>query len=200
MDQKRNDVLIPMVVEPDPKGYERSYDIYSRLLKERIIFLTGSIDMATANTVIAQMLYLQAIDPAKEIKLYVNSPGGHIESGMAIYDTMQHLKADVSTICVGTAASMGSIILAGGAKGKRFALPHSTILIHQPLISGMDRSQATDVEITAKELLRARKMLYDLLAKDTGTALSKIEKDADRDYFMTAEEAKKYGLIDKILQ
>jgi len=188
-----------MVVEQDPKGFERSYDIYSRLLKDRIIFITGPIDDDTANTVVAQLLFLQAEDEKKDIKIYINSPGGSIYSGMAIYDTMKHIKCDVSTICVGMAASMGSVILAGGAKGKRFSLPSSMILIHQPLITGGLEGQASDIEIHAKEILRLREQTYKCLSKDTGTPVSKIQKDADRDYHMNPEQAQKYGIIDKIL-
>ena len=192
--------FVPIVVEPDSKGYDRSYDIYSRLLKERIVFLTGEIGMEVANTVIAQLLYLQAEDSEKEIKLYINSPGGSVYSGLAIYDTIKQLKPDVSTICVGTAASMASMILAGGTKGKRYALEHSLVLIHQPLMSGGPGGQASDIEIHAKEILRLKALSYELLSKDSGTPLQKIEKDADRDYHMSAEEAKKYGIIDKILK
>lgn len=191
-------VLIPMVVEKDPSGYERSYDIYSRLLKERIVFIGGPIDMDMANTVIAQLLYLQAEDEKKDISIYVNSPGGVIYSGMAIYDTMKHLKCDVSTICVGMAASMGSILLAAGTKGKRFALPHSMIMIHQP--SGGSEGQATDIEIQAKEILRLKDQVYKRLSEDTGTSVKQIEKDAERDFHMTPEDALKYGIIDKILK
>ena len=193
--------LIPMVIEPDPKGYERSYDIYSRLLKDRIIFIGEAIDNAVANTVIAQLLFLEADDPKKDISIYINSPGGSIYSGLAIYDTMQHIKPDVSTICVGMAASMGSILLAGGTKGKRYILPNSLVLIHQPLIAGEGISgQATDVEIHAKELLRLREVLYDILSKDSGTPLKKIQHDAERDFHMTALDAQKYGIVDKILK
>jgi ATP-dependent Clp protease protease subunit len=191
-------VLIPMVVEQDPKGFERSYDIYSRLLKDRIIFLTGEVDMASANTVIAQLLFLEAEDPKKDIYFYINSPGGSIHAGMAIYDTMQHVKCDVSTICVGMAASMGAVLLGGGTKGKRLSLPHSMILIHQPL--GGAEGQASDIEIRAKEMNRLKKMLYELIAKDTGNTYAKIEKDSDRDFHMSAEEALKYGIVDKILK
>lgn len=191
-------VLIPMVVEKDPSGYERSYDIYSRLLKERIVFIGGAIDMDMANTVIAQLLYLQAEDEKKDISIYVNSPGGMIYSGMAIYDTIKHLKCDVSTICVGMAASMGSVLLAAGKKGKRFALPHSMVMIHQP--HGGSEGQATDIEIQAKEILRLREQLYKRLSEDTGTSVKQIEKDAERDFHMTPEEALKYGIIDKILK
>ena len=191
-------VLIPMVVEKDPSGFERSYDIYSRLLKERIVFIGGAIDMDMANTVIAQLLYLQADDSEKDISVYVNSPGGMIYSGMAIYDTMKHLKPDISTICVGMAASMGSVLLAAGTKGKRFSLPHSMIMIHQP--RGGSEGQATDIEIQAKEILRLREQLYKRLSEDTGTSVKQIEKDADRDFHMTPDDALKYGIIDKILK
>ena len=191
-------ILIPMVVEKDPSGYERSYDIYSRLLKERIVFIGGAIDMDMANTVIAQLLYLQAEDETKDISIYVNSPGGMVYSGMAIYDTIKHLKCDVSTICVGMAASMGSVLLAAGTKGKRFSLPHSMIMIHQP--HGGSEGQATDIEIQAKEILRIREQLYKRLSEDTGTSVKQIEKDAERDFHMTPDEALKYGIIDKILK
>ncbi|MDQ5981624.1 MAG: ATP-dependent Clp protease, protease subunit [Patescibacteria group bacterium] len=191
-------ILVPVVVEKDPNGYERSYDIYSRLLKERIIFLTGPINMDVANIVIAQMLFLQAEDPKKDINMYINSPGGEVYSGMAIYDTMKHVKNDVSTICVGMAASAASVLLAGGTKGKRFILPHSSVMIHQP--SGGVEGQATDIEITAKEILRLRKELHEVLAKDTGTPLKTIEKDVERDYYMNAQSALDYGIVDKILK
>jgi len=189
--------LIPIVVEKDSNGFERSYDIYSRLLKERIVFIGGAIDMDMANTVIAQLLYLQSEDSEKDISIYINSPGGMIYSGMAIYDTMKHLKPDISTICVGMAASMGSVLLAAGTKGKRFSLPHSMIMIHQP--SGGSEGQATDIEIQAKEIIRLKKQLYERLSKDTGTSIKQIEKDADRDFHMAPDDAKKYGIIDKIL-
>ncbi len=191
-------VLVPVVIEKDPKGYERSYDIYSRLLKDRIIFLGGTIDEASANTVIAQLLFLQADDPKKDINMYISSPGGVVYYGMAIYDTMKSLKCDVSTICIGLAASMGAVLLAGGTKGKRFALPHSMIMIHQP--TGGAEGQATDIAIQAKEILRLRKQLYEAISKDTGVPLKKIEADAERDYHMDAEEALKYGMVDKILR
>lgn len=197
----KNAQLVPTVIEKDPKGYDRAYDIYSRLLKDRIVFLTGEVDMAVANTVIAQLLFLESEDKNKDIKLYINSPGGSVYSGLAIYDTMKHLSCDISTICVGMAASMASILLAGGKKGKRFALPHSLVLIHQPLISG-ERGllgQATDIEIHSKELIRMKKELNSILATESGTPLSTIEKDTDRDFHMTAKEALKYGLIDKVL-
>ena len=187
---------VPMVVEQSSMG-ERSYDIYSRLLKDRIIFLGGPIDDTTSNIVIAQLLFLEAENPDKVIHLYINSPGGVVTAGMAIYDTMQYIKPDVSTICVGSAASMASVLLTAGAKGKRFALPHSQIMIHQPL--GGIQGQATEIEIHAREILRMRKELNGLLAKHTGQPVKTIQKDTERDNFMTAEEAKAYGLIDEIL-
>lgn len=189
--------LIPMVVEKDGHGYERAYDIYSRLLKERIVFVSGPITDPGSNTIIAQLLYLQSEDEKKDIKMYINSPGGSIYAGLAIYDTIQHLKCPVSTIAVGTAASMGSLILAAGEKGKRFSLPHSMIHIHQPL--GGVEGQATDIEITAKEILRLKDLLTDLMVKHTGQAKEKILRDADRDFYMTAEQAKEYGIIDKVI-
>ena len=187
---------VPMVVEQSSQG-ERSYDIYSRLLKDRIIFLGGPIEDVTANIVIAQLLFLEAENPDKDIHLYINSPGGVVTAGMAIYDTMQYIKPDVSTICVGSAASMASVLLTAGAKGKRFALPHSQIMIHQPL--GGVQGQATEIEIHAREILRMRKELTGLLSLHTGQPLDVIQKDTERDNFMTAEEAKAYGLIDEIL-
>lgn len=187
---------VPMVVEQSSQG-ERSYDIYSRLLKDRIIFLGGPIEDVTANIVIAQLLFLEAENPDKDIHLYINSPGGVVTAGMAIYDTMQYIKPDVSTICVGSAASMASVLLTAGAKGKRFALPHSQIMIHQPL--GGVQGQATEIEIHAREILRMRKELNGLLSLHTGQSLDVIQKDTERDNFMTAEEAKAYGLIDEIL-
>ncbi|AXB80800.1 ATP-dependent Clp endopeptidase proteolytic subunit ClpP [Megasphaera hexanoica] len=187
---------VPMVVEQSSQG-ERSYDIYSRLLKDRIIFLGGPIEDVTANIVIAQLLFLEAENPDKDIHLYINSPGGVVTAGMAIYDTMQYIKPDVSTICVGSAASMASVLLTAGAKGKRFALPHSQIMIHQPL--GGVQGQATEIEIHAREILRMRKELNGLLSLHTGQQLDVIQKDTERDNFMTAEEAKAYGLIDEIL-
>lgn len=189
-------MLIPTVIEKSQFG-ERAYDIYSRLLKERIIFVGGPIDDAVANTVIAQLLFLEKEDSKKDIFLYINSPGGHIHSGLAIYDTMQHIKPDVSTICVGLAASMGAFLLAGGAKGKRFALPLSKILIHQPL--GGVEGQASDIEISAKEILKTKDRLNEIMAKNTGQKKEKVAQDSDRDYYMTAEEAKKYGIIDEIM-
>lgn len=189
--------LIPMVVEQTNRG-ERAYDIYSRLLKDRIIFLGSPINDAVANTVIAQLLFLTAEDPEKDVSLYINSPGGSITAGMAIYDTMQYIKPDVSTICVGMAASMGAFLMAAGAKGKRFALPNSEIMIHQPL--GGAEGQASDIEIRAKRILKMKDKLNHILAERTGQPLERIEKDTDRDYFMSADEAKNYGIIDKIIE
>lgn len=192
--------LVPMVVEQTNRG-ERSYDIYSRLLKDRIIFLGGAIDDDVANLIVAQMLFLESEDPEKDINLYINSPGGSISAGMAIYDTMQYIRSDVRTICVGLAASMGAFLLAAGAKGKRVALPNAEVLIHQPLIGGSGLSgQATEIEIHAKHLLRTKAKMNKILAEKTGQTLEKIEKDTDRDYYMTAEEAMKYGLVDQILE
>ncbi|MBU0612395.1 ATP-dependent Clp endopeptidase proteolytic subunit ClpP [Patescibacteria group bacterium] len=189
--------LIPTVIEKSNFG-ERAYDIYSRLLKERIIFLGDPIDDSIANTVIAQLLFLDSEDKKMDIKLYINSPGGSVTSGMAIYDTMQYVNPDVSTICVGLAGSMGATLLAGGKKGKRFALPNSEILIHQ--VMGGAEGQAIDVKIRAEHILKIKDRLNNILAHHTGQLLKKIEKDTDRDNFMTAEEAKKYGIIDKIIQ
>lgn len=188
--------LVPIVVEQTSRG-ERSYDIYSRLLKDRIILLGTPINDQVANLVVAQLLFLAAEDPEKDIYLYINSPGGSISAGMAIYDTMQHVKPDVQTICVGLAASMGAFLLSAGAKGKRLALPNSEVMIHQPL--GGAEGQATDIEIRTKRILRIRDRLNKLLSDHTGQPLEKIEKDTDRDYFMTADEAKEYGIIDKVL-
>lgn len=189
-------MYVPIVVEQTAQG-ERSYDIYSRLLKDRIVFLGGPIDDAVANSIIAQLLFLEAENPDKDIHLYINSPGGVVTAGMAIYDTMQYIKSDVSTICVGSAASMASVLLTAGAKGKRFALPHSQVMIHQPL--GGVQGQATEIEIHAREILRMRKELNGILSKHTGQPIDVIQKDTERDNFMTAEEAKAYGLIDEIL-
>ncbi|MEI7511219.1 MAG: ATP-dependent Clp protease proteolytic subunit [Candidatus Peregrinibacteria bacterium] len=189
--------LIPTVIDKTPQG-ERAYDIYSRLLEDRIIFLGSAIDADVANTVIAQLLFLQKQDAKKDITLYVNSPGGHVSAGLAIYDTMQYISCDVVTVCIGLAASMGSVILAGGAKGKRLSLPHSEIMIHQPL--GGAEGQATDIKIAAKHIERTGNTLYSILAKHTGQDIKTIEADCDRDNFMTAEEAKAYGLIDKIVE
>ncbi|ATW25503.1 ATP-dependent Clp endopeptidase proteolytic subunit ClpP [Candidatus Formimonas warabiya] len=188
--------LIPMVVEQTNRG-ERAYDIYSRLLKDRIVFLGSPVDDYVANLIIAQMLFLEAEDPDKDIHLYINSPGGSISAGMAIYDTMQYIRPDVSTICVGLAASMGAFLLATGAPGKRFALPNSEIMIHQP--SGGTQGQAVDIEIHAKRILRIRDELNKILSERTGQSLKKIEKDTDRDYFMSPVEAKEYGLIDQVI-
>jgi ATP-dependent Clp protease protease subunit len=190
-------MLIPTVIEKSQFG-ERAYDIYSRLLKERIIFLAGPIDDAVANTVIAQLLFLESEDPKKDISLYINSPGGYIHAGLAIYDTMQHVKPDISTICVGMAASMASVLLSGGAKGKRFILPRGEVMIHQPL--GGAEGQATDIEISARHILKQRELLNKELSKNTGQTVAKIEKDVERDFFMDAEEAKKYGIVDAILK
>ena len=184
-----------MVVEKDNRG-ERAYDIYSRLLKERIIFLGGPIEDYSANLVIAQLLFLQAEDPKKDIHLYINSPGGSVTAGLAILDTMNFVKPDVATVCVGIAASAAAVILSAGAKGKRFALPNSEVMIHQPW--GGAQGQATDIEITAKHIIATRERLNKILAKNTGQKLDKIEKDVDRDYFMMADDAKKYGIIDDI--
>src|SRR3989338_4703314 len=191
-----NNNLVPMVVEKGPMG-ERAYDIFSRLLKERIIFVTGPIHDDMANLIVAQLLFLEAEDPKKDISLYINSPGGSISAGLAILDTMNHVKPSISTMCVGMAASMGAVILSAGDKGKRFALPNSEIMIHQPL--GGAEGQASDIEISAKRIIKNREVLNKILAKNSGQPLSRIEKDADRDFFMNAEEAKKYGIIDKIL-
>ena len=189
-------MLVPIVVEQSGRG-ERSYDIYSRLLKDRIVFLGGAIDDHLSNLVIAQLLFLEAEDPDKDIHLYINSPGGVVTAGMAIYDTMQYIKAPVSTICVGQASSMGAFLLAGGEKGKRFSLTHSRIMIHQPL--GGFQGQATDIHIHAQEILRMKKKLNELLAENTGQTLEKVENDTERDYFMSGEEARKYGIIDSIV-
>ncbi len=189
--------LIPMVVEQTGRG-ERAYDIYSRLLKDRIIFLGGAIEDHMANLIIAQLLFLESEDPDKDIHLYINSPGGVVTAGMAIYDTMQYLKAPVSTICVGQAASMGAVLLAAGAKGKRYALPHARIMIHQPL--GGFQGQATDINIHAQEILRLRDTLNGVLARHTGQALDRIAADTERDFFMGSEAAKKYGIIDDTVQ
>lgn len=189
--------LIPTVIEKSHYG-ERAYDIYSRLLKERIIFLGGPITDAVANVVIAQLLFLEHEDPKKDIKLYINSPGGVVTAGMAIYDTMQYVKPDVSTICVGIAASMGAFLLAAGKKGKRFALPNAEVLLHQ--VMGGAEGQAVEVEIAARQIIKTKEKLNQLLAKHTGQPLSKIEKDTDRDFWLSAEEAKSYGVIDEIIK
>ncbi len=189
-------MLIPTVIEKSSFG-ERAYDIYSRLLRDNIVFLGGPIDDHVANLVIAQLLFLQSEDPKKEISLYINSPGGHIHSGMAIVDTMQHIKNPISTVCVGMAASMAAVILSCGDKGKRYALPNSEVMIHQP--HGGTEGQASDIEISAKHILKLRNNLNKILAKNTGQSLSKIEKDVDRDFFMDSDEAKKYGIIDQVM-
>ena len=189
------DMLIPMVVEQTNRG-ERSYDIYSRLLEDRIIFVNGEINDQTANLIIAQLIYLEGKDPDKDIMMYINSPGGSVVAGLAIYDTMNYIKCDVCTICVGMAASMGAVLLSSGAKGKRFALPNSEIMIHQPL--GGFQGQASDIKIHADHIMKTRKLLNKILSENSGVEIEKIEKDTDRDNYMSAEEAKKYGLVDKI--
>ncbi|MFQ9511164.1 MAG: ATP-dependent Clp endopeptidase proteolytic subunit ClpP [Lachnospiraceae bacterium] len=188
--------LVPYVIEQTNRG-ERSYDIYSRLLKERIIFLGEEVNEATASVIVAELLFLESEDPGKDISLYINSPGGSVTAGMAIYDTMNYIKCDVSTICIGMAASMGAFLLAGGAKGKRFALPNAEIMIHQP--SGGAQGQATDIKIVADRIIETRKKLNELLAQNTGQPLSTIEIDTERDHYMNAEEAKLYGLIDDVI-
>ena len=189
--------LIPTVIEKTSMG-ERAYDIYSRLLKERIVFLSGPIDDDTANIIIAQLLFLESEDPKKDIKLYVHSPGGSVSAGLAIYDTMNHIKPDVATICVGMAASMAAVILSSGAKGKRFALPNAEVMIHQ--VMGGVEGQASDIAISAKHILRTKETLNKILSKNTGKPVAQVEKDSDRDNYMTADEAKKYGLIDDVLK
>ena len=189
--------LVPMVVEQTARG-ERSYDIYSRLLKDRVVFIVGGIEDQIANLVVAQLLFLESENPDKDIHLYINSPGGVVTAGMSIYDTMQFIKPDVSTICVGQAASMGSLLLAGGTKGKRHCLPHSRVMIHQP--SGGFQGQASDIDIHAREVLKLRAQLNGILAKHTGQSIEQIEKDSDRDYFMGADEAVEYGLVDSVLR
>lgn len=189
--------LVPMVVEQTGRG-ERAYDIYSRLLKERIVFIGTAIDDNVANLVVAQLLFLEYEDPDKDISLYINSPGGVVPAGLAIYDAMQYVKPDVRTICVGWAASMGAVLLAGGAPGKRFTLPSSRIMIHQPIVHGV-QGQAVEIDIEAREILKTREMLNQILAKHTGQPIEKIAKDTDRNFYMSAEEAKNYGLVDSIL-
>jgi ATP-dependent Clp protease protease subunit len=189
--------LVPMVVEQTGRG-ERAYDIYSRLLKERMIFLVGGVDDQVANVIVAQMLFLEAENPEKDISLYINSPGGVVTAGMAIYDTMQYIKPDVSTVCIGQAASMGALLLAAGAKGKRYALPNSRVMIHQPL--GGFQGQATDIDIHAREILTLRSRLNQILAKHTGQALETIERDTERDNFKSASDAQAYGLVDQVLE
>lgn len=189
--------LIPMVIETTGRG-ERAYDIYSRMLKERVVFLVGTIDDHIANLVVAQLLFLESENPDKDIHLYINSPGGLVNAGLAIYDTVQFVKPDVSTVCVGQAASMGALILAGGAKGKRYSLPHARMMIHQPL--GGFQGQASDIDIHAKEILRVRERLNKILVKHTGQTVKKIQQDTDRDYFMDSEEAVQFGLIDTVIE
>jgi ATP-dependent Clp protease, protease subunit len=189
--------LVPMVIETSGRG-ERAYDIYSRLLRERIVFLVGPVNDQTANIVVAQMLFLESENPDKEIFLYINSPGGSVSAGLSVYDTMQFIKPDVSTLCMGMAASMGAFLLAAGTKGKRLALPNSRIMIHQP--SGGAQGQASDIEIQAREILRLRETLNQILADRTGQSLDKIKSDSERDYFMSAPEAKDYGLIDQVIE
>ncbi|MDO8575879.1 MAG: ATP-dependent Clp endopeptidase proteolytic subunit ClpP [bacterium] len=189
-------MLVPMVIEKTSMG-ERAYDIYSRLLKERIIFLGGPIDSDTANLVVAQLLFLASEDPKKDISFYINSPGGHVSAGLAILDTMNHIQPNVSTVCVGMAASMAAVLLSAGQKGKRFALPNAEVMIHQP--SGGAEGMAADIEITAKQILKLRERLNKILAKNTGQKVEKVAADVDRDFFMTAEEAVKYGIVDKVL-
>ena len=188
--------LVPYVIEQTSRG-ERSYDIYSRLLKDRIIFLGEEVNDVSANLIVAQLLFLEAEDPSKDIQLYINSPGGSVTAGMAIYDTMQYIKCDVSTICIGMAASMGAFLLSSGAKGKRYALPNSTIMIHQP--SGGAQGQATEIQIVADQIAKTKKKLNEILSANTGQPLEIVEKDTDRDNYMTAEEAKAYGLIDGVV-
>ncbi len=196
MSDPRSNYLVPMVLEKTPNG-ERSYDLYSRLLKDRIIFLGSAIDDTVANLVVAQLLFLESQDKTKDIKLYIHSPGGSVTAGLAIYDTMQLIKPDVSTICVGMAASMGAVLLAGGAKGKRFALPNAEVMIHQVL--GGFEGQATDIKIHAERILKMKSNLNGILAKHTGQSLKKVTEDTERDNFMEAEDAKKYGLIDEVI-
>ncbi len=188
--------LVPIVIEKTPQG-ERAYDIYSRLLKDRIIMLNGEITDETSSVIVSQLLFLESEDPEKDIFLYINSPGGVVTAGLAIYDTMQYIKCDVNTICIGSAASMGALLLASGTKGKRYSLPHSRIMIHQPI--GGITGQATEIEIHAKEILRLKKLLNEILAKHTGKRLKTIEKDTERDYFMDTKEALDYGIIDKVI-
>ena len=194
--ETRNLGLVPMVIEQSGRG-ERAYDIYSRLLRERIIFLVGPVDDHTANLVVAQLLFLESENPDKEISMYINSPGGSVTAGMSIFDTMQFIKPDVSTLCIGLAASMGAFLLAAGTKGKRYSLPNSKIMIHQPL--GGAQGQASEIEIHAREILKTREQLNQILADRTGQPLEKIAHDTDRDYFLTANEAQEYGLIDKVI-
>jgi len=193
------DYLVPIVIEQTSRG-ERAYDIYSRLLKERIVFIGGPIEDEVANLIMAQLLFLEGENPDKDIYLYINSPGGSITAGLAIYDTMQYIKADISTICIGQAASMGAILLAAGTKGKRFALPHTRIMIHQPAIYGGLQGPATDIDIQTRELLRLKRIVNEILAKHTSQPLEKVERDTERDFFMSSQEAKEYGIIDEIIE
>ena len=194
--ERATSALIPYVIEQSPRG-ERSYDIYSRLLNDRIIFLGAPIYDDAANIIQAQLLFLESVDPEKDIQIYINSPGGSVSAGLGIYDTMQLVNSDVATICTGLAASMGAVLLTAGAKGKRSALPHSRVMIHQPL--GGAQGQASDIEITAREILKTKRELYEILSVHSGVPVKKIEKDADRDYWLSAREAKDYGLIDEVL-
>ena len=196
-DERASGLLVPTVVEKSYQG-ERAYDIYSRLLKDRIVFLGTAIDSHVANLIIAQLLFLENEDPKKDITMYVNSPGGHVTAGLAIYDTMQYIKPHVSTVCIGIAASMGAVLLAGGEKGKRFALPNSEVMIHQPL--GGTEGQASDIRIHADHIMKTKDRLNEILAHHTGKPLKTIEKDTDRDFFMSAEDSKKYGLVDEIIK
>jgi len=189
-------MLIPIVIEQSARG-ERAYDIYSRLLKDRIIFMGEQVQDSMANTVIAQMLFLESEDPDKDINLYINSPGGSVTAGLAIYDTMQYIKPDISTICMGQATSMGALLLAAGAKGKRYALPHARVMIHQPL--GGVQGQATDIDIQAREILKIKDLIHKILVKHTGQPMEKLRQDTERDYFMDAEEAMRYGIVDRII-
>lgn len=189
-------MLVPMVVDQTSAG-ERSYDIYSRLLEDRIVFITGEINDATANTIVAQLIYLEGKNPDKDISLYINSPGGSVSAGMAIYDTIKYIKCDVSTICIGLAASMAAILLSSGTKGKRFCLPNSEVMIHQPL--GGVQGQATDIEITSQHIIGIKKKINKILQQNSGQSLDKIENDVERDYYMSADEAQKYGLVDKVI-
>lgn len=193
------DYLVPIVIEQTSRG-ERAYDIYSRLLKERIVFIGGPIEDEVANLIMAQLLFLEGENPEKDIYIYINTPGGSITAGMAIYDTMQYIKPDICTICIGQAASMGAVLLAAGTKGKRYALPHSRIMIHQPAIYGGLQGPATDIDIQTRELLRLKRIVNEILAKHTSQPLEKIERDTDRDFFMSAQEAKEYGIIDEIIE
>lgn len=197
MDEIRNQTLVPMVVEQTARGFERAYDIYSRLLKDRIIFVGTPIDDMVANLIIAQLLFLQTEDPAKDISIYINSPGGSVTAGLAIYDTMQFVKCDVATYCVGMAASMGAILLSAGTKGKRFSLPNSRVMIHQPW--GGVKGTAEDISRHAAEILKIRDKINEILVRHTGQAMEKIQKDTDRDFFMSAEESKTYGIVDEVL-